>query len=59
MLRGLSGERISLKRPLFTVSNLIPILFNSSEILFPLIITPIDPVMVPGFATILSAATPI
>jgi len=47
-----------LKRPLLTVSNLIPIFSNSSEILFPLIITPIDPVIVPGFATILSAATP-
>ena len=31
---------------------------NNSDKLFPLIITPIDPVIVPGFATILSDATP-
>ena len=38
--------------------NLIPILSNNSDKLFPLIITPIDPVIVPGLATILSDATP-
>ena len=49
---------MSLNTPLLTVSNLMPILSNSSDKLFPLIITPIDPVIVPGFATILSEATP-
>jgi len=33
-------------------------LTNNLDKLFPLIITPIEPVIVPGFATILSDATP-
>ena len=49
---------MSLKTPLLTVSNLMPILSNNSDKLFHLIITPIDPVIVPGLATILSDATP-
>ena len=49
---------MSLNTPLLTVSNLMPILSNNSDKLFPLIITPIDPVIVPGLATILSDATP-
>ena len=49
---------MSLKTPLLTVSNLMPILSNNSDKLFPLIITPLEPVIVPGFATILSDSTP-
>jgi len=37
----------------------MPIFSNNSDKLFPLIITPIDPVIVPGLATIFSFATPI
>ena len=50
---------MSLNTPLLTVSNFIPTLSSNSDKLFPLIITPIEPVIVPGLATILSAATPI
>jgi len=51
-------ENHSINTPLLTVSNIMPILSNNSDKLFPLIITPIEPVIVPGFATILSDATP-
>jgi hypothetical protein len=53
---ALKGEPISLLAPLLIFCPLTPIFFISSSTLLSCMITPIEPVMVPGLATIFSQA---